>query len=187
MNNNDERKPVKLLEGDGFYFDRLLLKDTSIGNSSRIYYRSTTDGVPFQWERAPGTPKHEMKSEALPPLIPPPGVQRKGLPPRPKNGDYQSKESSSKWKGWFWKKSKKKRDSNAIQRSVSCDVIADKFEMGFMSSIHESSFSASSSSSSPNRASLHSEVGLRRDSLDPRYVRSPWNITAIFFRVAKRV
>lgn len=187
-NNINGKKPVKFLEGDGFFYDRLLLKDNSIGNSSRIYYRSATDGVPFQWERSPGTPKHELQNEVIPPLIPPPAAQSKGLPPRPKNCVEQSKESGNKWKAWFWKKSKKKRDCNAIHRSVSCDIVsADKFEMEFMGSIHDSSSSASSSSSSWNRASLHSEVGLQRDTLDSRYFCSPWNITAILVRVARRV
>ncbi|KAB1204255.1 hypothetical protein CJ030_MR8G016434 [Morella rubra] len=73
----DQKRP-SLLQGDEF-FHKMLSRNSSVGCSSRIYYRCP-EGVPFQWEMQPGTPKHPQKEDVMPPLSPPPAVLSLGLP-----------------------------------------------------------------------------------------------------------
>lgn len=53
-------------------------KETSMANSSsRVYYGRASGSVPFMWESRPGTPKHQCRDTALPPLTPPPSYLSK--------------------------------------------------------------------------------------------------------------
>ncbi|KAA8535598.1 hypothetical protein F0562_030601 [Nyssa sinensis] len=81
MENRDSstQEPVSVLEGDGFYFDRILSRKSSPGHSSRIDY-GRAEGVPFEWEKQPGTPKNPPEEEVIPPISPPPAVQSLALP-----------------------------------------------------------------------------------------------------------
>lgn len=56
-------------------------RNSSMSRSSRFYYRRTTEGVPFQWEMQPGTPKSNPPlTEVIPPPIsPPPAVLSLGF------------------------------------------------------------------------------------------------------------
>lgn len=69
----------------GSFFSRLLTREESSGNSSRIYYRAPhLGGVPFKWETEPGKRKSSARyydelvhHEIIPPLSPPPLLQAK--------------------------------------------------------------------------------------------------------------
>ncbi|XP_051120299.1 uncharacterized protein LOC127244048 isoform X2 [Andrographis paniculata] len=63
---------------DGFCASRILSRESSIGKSSRIYYRSA-EGIPFKWESMPGTPKHPQEDDVVPPPSPSPLMQSLGL------------------------------------------------------------------------------------------------------------
>lgn len=59
---------------DDKFLSKLMSKDSSVANSSsRIYYRSDlSSSIPFTWETRPGTPKHPINDNTIPPLTPPP-------------------------------------------------------------------------------------------------------------------
>lgn len=72
----------------GSFFSRLLSREETTGNSSRIYYRAPHLGrVPFHWEAEPGKRKSSGRyyneellvddHEMIPPLSPPPFLQAK--------------------------------------------------------------------------------------------------------------
>lgn len=70
----------------GSFFSRLLSREETTGNSSRIYYRAPHLGrVPFHWEAEPGKRKSSgryyneglVDREMIPPLSPPPFLQAK--------------------------------------------------------------------------------------------------------------
>ncbi|KAL7594115.1 hypothetical protein Lser_V15G33415 [Lactuca serriola] len=92
-----------VLKGEEFPTSKILSRDSSVGQSSRIYYQNTTnEGVPFKWEMQPGTPKNPPQVEIIPPPTPPPAVQSLAIP-RPKLVVSGSKDSFS-WRFWSWKK-----------------------------------------------------------------------------------
>nr|GEW86256.1 hypothetical protein [Tanacetum cinerariifolium] len=101
--------------------NKALSRNSSIGQASSTYYRSSTnEGVPFDWEMQPGTPKHRRpRQEIIPPPTPPPAMQSLAFS-RPNVDLYgESKASSTSWRFWFWKK----RSSKIIQRSyVPCEI-----------------------------------------------------------------
>ncbi|KAI3772073.1 hypothetical protein L6452_03247 [Arctium lappa] len=91
---------------------KTLSRDSSVGQSSCTYYRSTTnEGVPFDWEMQPGTPKHRPQEEIIPPPTPPPAMQSPSFP-RPNVDLYVESKESTPWRFWLWKK----RLSKIIQR-----------------------------------------------------------------------
>ncbi|KAI3782218.1 hypothetical protein L2E82_12255 [Cichorium intybus] len=82
---------------------KTLSKDSSVGQSSCIYYRSTAnEGVPFDWEMQPGTPKQQPRDEVIPPPTPPPAMQSLAFS-RP-NFDLYDEPRESTWRFWLWKK-----------------------------------------------------------------------------------
>lgn len=61
------------IKQDDKFFSRLLSKESSVGSTSvRVYYGGVSGAVPFLWESQPGTPKHTLSENSLPPLTPPP-------------------------------------------------------------------------------------------------------------------
>lgn len=61
------------IKQDDKFFSRLLSKESSAGSTSvRVYYGGVSGAVPFLWESQPGTPKHTLSENSLPPLTPPP-------------------------------------------------------------------------------------------------------------------
>nr|XP_043619646.1 uncharacterized protein LOC122591443 [Erigeron canadensis] len=90
---------------------KTLSRDSSVGQSSCIYYRNTNnEGVPFDWEMQPGTPKHRPREEVIPPPTPPPAMQSLAFS-RPNVDLYGESRESTSWR-FFWKK----RLSRIIQR-----------------------------------------------------------------------
>lgn len=71
---------VSVLQGDGICINRILARESSVGQSSRTFYRSA-EGVPFRWEMQPGTPKNPQQVEHfIPPICPSPLMQSLGIP-----------------------------------------------------------------------------------------------------------
>lgn len=69
-----------MLQGNGICINRILARESSVGQSSRTFYRSA-EGVPFRWEMQPGTPKNPQEDEDfIPPICPSPLMQSLGLP-----------------------------------------------------------------------------------------------------------
>lgn len=62
------QKTILQIKQDDKFFCRLLTKESSISNPS---FRIALT-VPFVWESQPGTPKHSLSQQSLPPLTPPP-------------------------------------------------------------------------------------------------------------------
>ncbi|KAK1417118.1 hypothetical protein QVD17_26240 [Tagetes erecta] len=71
--------PFSVLRGEKLPINKILSRDSSFGKSSRVYYRSTANvGVPFQWEKKPGTPMNSPLEEVVlqpTPPLPPPATQ----------------------------------------------------------------------------------------------------------------
>ncbi|GAY37163.1 hypothetical protein CUMW_026930 [Citrus unshiu] len=109
MDYNHQRK-VSLLEGEDFFFNKVLSRGSSVGCSSReLYYISNTEGVPFKWEMQPGKPKEPPKEDIIPPLSPPPAVLSLGLP-KPAIEEPPSNNKASILKSiklMFWKQNRK--------------------------------------------------------------------------------
>lgn len=193
-------KSDSVLEIDRFHFNRIISRESSVGQSSRIYYRNP-EGVPFKWEMQPGTPKNPPREEVIPPPSPPPAVQSLWLP-KPNCADQSPKDSKhSVSKLWFWKKHKKQVHLKAQRPGDHAGKMrSDKyehFEFGdsdgeFMGSVQDSRYSASSSSStnsSNGHSSLHqSRFGKEYDNVvDKPFGCSPWNMTELRVRVARLV
>ncbi|KAL8149482.1 hypothetical protein AgCh_006477 [Apium graveolens] len=187
---------------------RFLSRESSVGQSSRIYHRSA-EGVPFNWETQPGTPKNPRREEVIPPPTPPPGSQS-FFPPIKHCADHLSKEDSyhSIHKLWFWRKHLKKQQTHkdffgirwragqvlsSNLKSKTSDGRFDRFADfggGFSGWVDDSSTSESKSSSSSN-GSMHQSKDDREHNSDDHGVHkpfgcSPWNMNGIMVRVVKR-
>ncbi|KAJ6355433.1 hypothetical protein OIU77_005928 [Salix suchowensis] len=73
-----ERK-TSVHQGDNFFSGRVISRNSSAGCSSRIFYNRSAEGVPFQWEMQPGTPRDPPREEIIPALSPPPAMLSLGL------------------------------------------------------------------------------------------------------------
>ncbi|KAL2502144.1 uncharacterized protein Fot_35992 [Forsythia ovata] len=156
-----------LVEGDGF--NRILARESSVGQSSRIFYRHA-EGVPFKWEMQPGTAKNPPEEDVIPPLSPPPSIQSSGLPlPQVDEPQESGSKPSKLWHNWK-KMLKKSSQSNSSRFGDSDEE--------FASSVKNSGFSSSSLSSSSN-GHISESSRVERDSLDGPFCCSPCNITAI--------
>lgn len=91
---------------------KALSRNASVGQSSCTYYRNTNnEGVPFDWEMQPGTPKQRPREELIPPPTPPPAMQSMAFSRTNADLYGESRESTS-WRFWIWKK----RFTKIIQR-----------------------------------------------------------------------
>lgn len=188
--NHEEQKPVSVLQGDGFCISRILARESSVGQSSRIFYRAA-EGVPFKWEMQPGKPKNPQEEDAIPPLTPSPLMQSLGLP-LPNLDHDDPKESSLKTSTiWRLRKMVKKRINSDIIKKLEILGRRSKQQESsrfgdsngeFVTSVKDSSiFSNSSSSFSPNSRVVDMSM------IDGPFCRSPWNVPAILVRVTRRV
>ncbi|KAK4415309.1 hypothetical protein Salat_2638200 [Sesamum alatum] len=169
-NNNhyhQDQKPVSVLQGDGYCISRILARESSVGQSSRIFYRSA-EGIPFKWEMLPGTPKNPQEQDVIPPLSPSPIMQSLGLP-LPNLDHDESKEPTSRI--WSLKKMVKKSiNLDLIRRSKQHESSRFGDSGGeFVGSAENSSFSSDASSSS----------FLDSSTVDGPFCCSPWNIPVI--------
>ena len=183
----------------------ILSRNTSVGTcSSRIYYyRSAAEGIPFQWEMQPGTPKNLPSEEAIPPITPPPAVLSLGFPKPCINEEPPVKPRFKVRLIRFWiKKSKKsnfhakKEDQNNVKL---CSHSCKDERLEFGSSDGEFMASPARDSSSSSLSSLSFSVGFSRQSSrlespawNPRNRSttlscSPWNIRSFVKSLAKRV
>ncbi|KAK9078883.1 hypothetical protein SSX86_002941 [Deinandra increscens subsp. villosa] len=97
-----DQTQFSVLGGGELSISKILSRDSSFGKSSRVYYRSATNlGVPFQWEKKPGTPIIPTREEVILPPTPPPRVQSLVLPRPPK---VEMKNSSLSWRFWLWRR-----------------------------------------------------------------------------------
>ncbi|XP_015887184.3 uncharacterized protein LOC107421988 [Ziziphus jujuba] len=197
------QKRPSVLQGDQLFLNRIISRNSTVGCSSRVYYYRSSEGIPFEWEMQPGTPKDPPKEEALPPLSPPPAVISLGLP-KPCILNLEPKTPSrSIWLIRFWKKCKKNKHkiSSKFENNVGGDLQSDNkyYEKEeFCGSDHEfmasQRHSSTSSSSSPmsfsNGFDMESSSRMRspaRDSFRRPLSCSPWNFSAIMVSNAKRV
>ncbi|EXB54756.1 hypothetical protein L484_012856 [Morus notabilis] len=198
---------------DQFSFNKMITRNSSVGAcSSRIYYyRSAGEGIPFQWEMQPGTPKDLPKEEAIPPLSPPPAILSLGLPKPCINFEEPKPRSRSKLK--FWRNNSKgkitlqvkkisgqaTKNNQSIDGITACDY-KDHEKFDFCSSDCEFMASSpmrdssSSSSSSLSFSNGHSRQSSRLQSpawhppnRSSLISCSPWNISSILARFAKQV
>ncbi|KAJ0031384.1 hypothetical protein Pint_14115 [Pistacia integerrima] len=116
---NKEIKPISVLQGDENFLNKILSRNSSIGNSFAVslYYPKTIGEVPFKWETMPGTPRNpntneEIISESSEPVKPPPAIESSGLPEPSFN---LKQEISCQPKSCFWRKSPKKKKKKIHQ------------------------------------------------------------------------
>ncbi|KAL0383259.1 UNVERIFIED_CONTAM: hypothetical protein Scaly_0613200 [Sesamum calycinum] len=167
-----KQKPVSVLQGDGYYIGRILARESSVGQSSRIFYRSA-EGIPFKWEMQPGTPKNPQEQDVIPPLSPSPLMQSLGLP-LPNLDHDEPKETTAKTSRiWSLKKMVKKSINLDLMRSKQHESSRFGDSGGeFVGSAENSSFSSDASSSS----------FLDSSTVDGPFCCSPWNIPVILFQ-----
>ncbi|WCJ42346.1 hypothetical protein M5689_023161 [Euphorbia peplus] len=187
---------------------RVISRNTSLGCSSRVfYYRAAGEGVPFQWEMMPGTPKNPPKEDFLPPLSPPPAVLSLGLP-KPCieiEEEPNNKVISIRLSIKFWKYIKKikgikrvyyqyRRNPNVNNTSNINSVNESGSDEGnfefcssdgdFMASPSRNSFystsstSTSASFSNDNSRRLPGTMSARRDSIQEIHGCGPWNFSS---------
>ena len=197
-------KRVSLVQGDEF-FHKVISRDSTVGCSSRIYYYRNSEGVPFEWEMQPGTPKEPPKDEEIPPITPPPAVLSLGLP-KPCINNEQPKAKTWLIMLRFWNKIKKNKESKSVKAVGSQgsshdthDCGTEKFEFcGSDSEFLESSSSlrasSSSSSSSLSLSNGHSVQSARIESPEGKANSfhgilscTPWRISTILVSIARRV
>lgn len=167
---------VSLTEGDDGYhhLNKIISRASSVGLSSRVYYRNSKGAVPFKWEMQPGKAKNPPRNDVIPPPSPPPAVQNRWLAKHNRLPNPESyKESGSLSKLRFWKKKSKKFIQ--IQKGEERrDGAAETIEFGDSDgeltgsgNDSRSSPSTSSSSSTGNYSSLHqSRFGSPRNLTD---------------------
>lgn len=204
-NEGDSTTVVLKIDEISVQSSRFLSRESSVGQSSRIYHRSA-EGVPFNWETQPGTPKNPRREEVIPPPTPPPGSQT-FFPPIKNCADHLSKEDSSHsmHKLWFWRKHWKKQQTHkdfgrrchagqALSPNLKCKKSDDRFaDFGgeFGGWFDEYSSISESKSSSSSNGSMHQLKDDCDHNSDDHGVHkpfgcSPWNMTGIMVRVVKR-
>ncbi|KAK8520513.1 hypothetical protein V6N13_031042 [Hibiscus sabdariffa] len=144
--------------GEEKFFNRIISRNSSIGCSSRIYYYRSSQGIPFNWEMQPGTPKEPQKEDTLPPISPPPAVLSLGLP-KPRIDIADQPKPSKLWVFKFWKHGKTRHGNS--KKLDQADKYYSSYEMSssddmasprrVSSSSSSSSFSFSNGSPSPSR------------------------------------
>ncbi|KAL3841045.1 hypothetical protein ACJIZ3_025636 [Penstemon smallii] len=185
-----DQKLVSVLQDDGFYGGRVLARKPSLSQSSRIFYRDS-EGVPFIWEKQPGTPINPHEEEDIPPLSPPPLMQNMGL--SLPNIDHDEPEGSflKTSKTWNLKKMVKKGMKSDIIKKV--EMLSKKIshkqqessrfgdsDGDFVGSIKDSSFSSYSSSLSfSSNHRIMDSSRLPSDSNNGPFCCSPWSFSAI--------
>lgn len=200
MDHHERRRRGAAAErGDDQFFHKTLSRNSSVGCSSRLYYYRSAEGVPFNWERQPGTPKHPPKDETIPPLSPPPAARSLELP---KPRFEQPKPQAATWprliRFWNKRRTNKQRKNNTVNAGFRATG-SEKFEKleffssdycsEFMASARNSSRSSSSSSLSfSNGPSVQSSrLGSSgRDSFHGPLSCSPWKISAIVLSISRR-
>lgn len=172
---------VSLTQGDNEYhhLNKIISRASSVGLSSRVYYRNSKGGVPFKWEMQPGMAKNPPRKDVIPPPSPPPAVQNRWLAKHNRLPNPESyKKSSSLSKLRFWKKKSKK--TVHIQRfEERPDVTAGvhKYETNeFGDSDGDLTGSGNDSRNSPSTSSSSSNSN---SSLHQSRFGSPWNVTDI--------
>lgn len=171
---------VSLIEGDDecHHLNKIISRASSVGLSSRVYYRNSKGAVPFKWEMQPGKAKNPPRKDVIPPPSPPPAVQNRWLAKHNRLPNPQSfKESSSLSKLRFWKKrSKKIVNVHKIEEGRDVTAGVHKYEtVEFGDSDGELTGSGNDSRSSPTSSS--SSNG--NSSLHQSRFGSPWNMTDI--------
>ncbi|RXH78682.1 hypothetical protein DVH24_002200 [Malus domestica] len=154
----------------------------------------STEGVPFNWEMQPGTPRNPPKEEVIPPISPPPAVLSLGLPnPCIDQHPRSNKPPTSplhRLKFWTKKSKKNKQRKNNFQHNVNVVGESDKFDkVEFCSSDSEfmasstsprnssSSFSSSFSFSKGQCASLRSTPARDLFTSSGHFSCSPWKFS----------
>ncbi|XVE71828.1 hypothetical protein DITRI_Ditri10aG0183000 [Diplodiscus trichospermus] len=156
---------VSVIQGEELLLNRIISRNSSFGCSSRIYYYRSSEGIPFDWEMQPGTPKEPQKEDILPPLSPPPAVLSVGLP---KPCINMEEPKPLKLRAFmFWKQGKKKQGNKKLDQAglnasdqshkySNCEMCSSDDEGEFMASPRMSSSSSSSSFSFSNGVSFRS-------------------------------
>ncbi|KAL1548837.1 hypothetical protein AAHA92_17021 [Salvia divinorum] len=151
------REPVSILQGDGICISRILARESSVGQSSRVFYRSN-EGVPFRWEMQPGTAKNPQQEEqVIPPICPSPLMQCLGLPLPNLDEPSPPLKTSKIW-----------RLREVVKKRITTDII--KKVRGIRNKEQERSrFSSTTTTSRVVDVSMD----------DSPFCCSPWNIPAI--------
>ncbi|GER52612.1 hypothetical protein STAS_30075 [Striga asiatica] len=92
-------EPNSIFHCDKSCIGKILPREASIGQSSRIFYCLPELGVPFKWESNPGTPiDPPLEDRIIFPLSPSPMMQSSGLPlPSLHDQENRAKDSANIW------------------------------------------------------------------------------------------
>ncbi|XP_021277341.1 uncharacterized protein LOC110411487 [Herrania umbratica] len=201
MDRRGMEKGLSVIQGeDQLFFNKIISRTSSVGYSSRIYYYRSSEGVPFNWEMQPGTPKEPQKEDIVPPPSPPPAVLSLGLPKPCMN--IEEPKPSIRLRFKFWKHVKKNHGNKKLQagrKGVHLDMTDQSgkysnYEMcssddgEFMASPRMSSSLSSSSfsfSNGPSFGSSRLPSPSRDSSLDRHNGCSPLNFSSILVRVLR--
>lgn len=159
----------------------------SFSCSTRSFYNLKPEGVPFDWEKRPGTPKNSSKEDVIPPLSPPPAQFRVGLS---KPCVMDKPKVSSKSRLSFWKiihvhpkSANQNVDHNMVERSESC--ISDNIRATPRNS------RCSSALSSNGRRAMETKSEFKElddeSSFDPPKGCVPWGFRTLVVYIAKRI
>ncbi|OMO51348.1 hypothetical protein COLO4_37717 [Corchorus olitorius] len=184
-------------EENKLFFNKIISRNSSVGCSSRIYYYRSSEGIPFNWEMQPGTPKQPQEEDILPPISPPPAILSLGLPKPCIN--VQEPKPCIKQRFKFWKQGKKSHGNKKQDLYHGThDYHSDKYSNYEMCSCDDGDFMASpprmSSSSSSSSFSFSNGFSFRsskfsspsRDSsLEGHYGCSPLKFSSILDRVSR--
>ncbi|KAI4338925.1 hypothetical protein MLD38_023930 [Melastoma candidum] len=138
----------RLIKTEDGFFSRLLSKETSsLANPSfLVYYDGIPGSIPFLWETRPGTPKHVLHDEPLPPLTPPPSYYTKP------GGNHGLAGAAKKSRLWW---------SSALLRSLVRRKPKTGHTINLSAHLDFSSSALSTSSSSSSMAMLSGRRGWR--------------------------
>ncbi|PIA26177.1 hypothetical protein AQUCO_09600024v1 [Aquilegia coerulea] len=186
---------------DELFFNKLLSRDTSKGFSSHIFHRQA-DGVPFKWETQPGTPINPHIDGSIPPLSPPPAAHAHTMFINQPCSNSVKKKTSRRTTIWFWKKSKKIKQSKDKQIEMDTSGLGQVENFEFWSSDMDSvyslqdsnsssysesaSFDDSSSPSSKRSKSPKMSKRAKIHGLDWGLSRTPWNLTGFMICVSRK-
>ncbi|KAF9662626.1 hypothetical protein SADUNF_Sadunf18G0073900 [Salix dunnii] len=194
-------KKTSVHQGDNFFSNRVISRNSSAGCSSRIFYYRSAEGVPFKWEMQPGTPRDPPGEEIIPALSPPPAMLSLGLRKAPCR-DMEETKSSMRSRFRFWKlieKNKRNKKSQQgsegnhfinIDNNESCT--SERFDFyssdgDFMASSPRNSSSSSSLSSSNGHSRPLSRIeNPSRGSTQEPHGCFPWIFNAALASVARR-
>ncbi|KAI4376242.1 hypothetical protein MLD38_014027 [Melastoma candidum] len=172
----------------GLCIDKDTARTMSFSCSTRSFYNLKPEGVPFQWEKRPGTPKNSPAVDVIPPLSPPPAQLSMGLP-KPKE--------TSRSRFGFWTKihaHPKSAHHNYVESDHAGSLgmqrrNSESWSSDDVCAVPQNSRCSSAMSSNVRLAKVMDSGAKDSDesSLDQPKGCGPWSFRALMVYIAKRI